>query len=79
MPSVIINPGGQGSDGRSEVRILAEHTGSGWVLEIRRELNTGDPTDAEFVIGQSMPFGLAIFNNAAIGHGMSLNKTMIIE
>jgi len=79
MPSVIINPGGQGSDGRSEVRILAEHTGSGWVLEIRRELNTGDPTDAEFVIGQSMPFGLAIFNNAAIGHGMSNFLTMTIE
>ena len=79
MPSVIINPGGQGNDGRSEVRILAEHTGSGWVLEIRRALNTGDPTDAEFVIGQSMPFGLAIFNNAAIGHGMTNFLTMTIE
>jgi len=79
MPSVIINPGGQGNDGRSEVRILAEHTGSGWVLEIRRELNTGDPTDTEFVAGTSIPFGLAIFNNAAIGHGMSNFLTMTIE
>ena len=79
MPSVIINAGGQGNDGRSEVRIKAKHTGSGWQLEIKRKLNTGDPMDAEFVIGQSMPFGLAIFNNAAIGHGMSNFLTMEIE
>ena len=79
MPSVIINPGGQGNDGRSEVRIKAKHVGSGWQLEIMRKLNTGDPTDAEFVIGQSMPFGLAIFNNAAIGHAQTNFLTMTIE
>ena len=79
IPSVIINPAGQGNDGRSEVRIKSRHTGSGWVLEIRRELNTGDPKDAEFVVGESMSFGLAIFNNAAIGHGMSNFLTMTIE
>ena len=79
MPSVIINPAGQGNDPRSEVRILASHTGSGWQLEIMRKLNTGDPKDAEFVIGQSLPFGLAIFNNAAIAHGQSNFLTMTIE
>ncbi len=79
MPSVIINPGGQGNDQRSEVQVRAQHIGSGWQLEIRRKLNTGDPTDAEFVIGQSLPFGLAIFNNAAIGHGQSNFLTMTIE
>ena len=79
MPSVIINPGLGEADGRGEVQIKSRHTGSGWLLEIRRKLNTGDPKDAEFVVGESMSFGLAIFNNAAIGHGMSLNKTMIIE
>jgi len=79
MPSVIINPGGQGNDPRSEVQIKSSHTGSGWLLEIRRKLNTGDPTDAVFVVGESMSFGLAIFNNAAIGHGMSNFLTMKIE
>ena len=44
-----------------------------------RKLNTGDPTDAEFVIGQTMPFGLAIFNNAAIGHGQTNRLSMKIE
>jgi hypothetical protein len=79
MPSVIINPGGQGNDHRSDVQIKSKHTGSGWQLEIRRKLETGDPTDASFAPGQSIPFGLAIFNNAAIGHGQSNFLTMTIE
>jgi len=79
MPSVIINPGGQGNDPRSEVQVKSIHTGSGWQLEIRRKLNTGDPTDAVFTPGQTIPFGLAIFNNAAIGHGQTNSLTMEIE
>ena len=79
MPSIIINPGGQGSDPRSEVQVQAKHIGSGWQLEIKRKLNTGDPTDAEFVFGQEMPFGLVIFNNAAIGHAQSNFLTLKIE
>lgn len=79
MPSVIINPAGQGNDGRSEVQVKAIHTGSGWQLEIRRLLYTGDPTDAEFKIGESIPFGLAIFNNAAIAHGQTNFLSMKIE
>jgi len=79
MPSVIINPGGQGSDARSEVQVRSIHTGSGWQLEIRRLLYTGDTTDAEFKIGESIPFGLAIFNNAAIGHGQTNFLSMKIE
>ncbi len=79
MPSVIINPGGQGNDGRSEVQVKSQHVGNGWQLEIRRKLITGDPTDVEFLIGESIPFGLAIFNNAAIAHGQSNFLTMKIE
>ena len=79
MPSIIINPAGQGNDGRSEVQVKANHIGSGWQLEIRRKLITGDPTDVEFLIGESIPFGLAIFNNAAIGHGQTNFLTMKIE
>ncbi|WP_142784155.1 ethylbenzene dehydrogenase-related protein [Changchengzhania lutea] len=79
IPSIIINPAGQGNDGRSEVQVKAIHTGSGWQLEIRRLLYTGDPTDAEFKIGETIPFGLAIFNNAAIGHGQTNFLSMKIE
>ena len=79
IPSIIINPAGQGNDGRSEVRVKAVHIGSGWQLEIKRKLNTGDPTDVEFAIGTEIPFGLAIFNNAAIAHGQTNFLTMKIE
>ena len=79
IPSVIINPAGQGNDGRSEVQVKATHIGSGWQLEIRRKLITGDPTDTEFLIGESIPFGLAIFNNAAIAHGQTNYLTMTLE
>jgi len=79
MPSVIINPGLGENDGRGEVQVRAIHTGSGWQLEIRRLLYTGDPTDAEFKIGESIAFGLAIFNNAAIGHGQTNFLSMKIE
>ena len=79
MPSIIINPGGQGNDRRSEVQVMAKHIGSGWQLEIRRKLVTGDPTDVEFKVGTEIPFGLAIFNNAAIGHGQTNFLTMRIE
>ena len=79
MPSVIINPGGGPNARRGEVEVKANHIGSGWQLEIRRKLITGDPTDVEFTIGSEIPFGLAIFNNAAIGHGQTNYLTMKIE
>ena len=79
MPSVIINPGGGPDDPRGEVQVQAIHTGSGWQLELRRKLVTGDPKDRAFAIGEEIPFGLAIFGNAAIGHGMTNFLSMKIE
>ena len=79
MPSVTINPGGAGNDFRSDTQVRAKHIGSGWQLEIKRKLNTGDPNDAVFVVGETMPFALAIFNNVAIAHGQSRFLTMRIE
>lgn len=79
FPSVVINPGGAGNDFRSETQVRAQHTGSGWQLEIKRKLDTGDPTDAKFIVGEEIPFGLAIFNNAAIGHAQTNFLTMKLE
>jgi len=79
MPSIIVNPGGGENDPRGEVKVKSKHVGSGWQLEIRRKLNTGDPKDTDFSPGQSIPFALAIFNNAAIGHAQSPFLTMTIE
>ncbi|MDP2068519.1 MAG: ethylbenzene dehydrogenase-related protein [Lutibacter sp.] len=77
FPTITVNAGG--ADGRSETQVRAKHTGSGWQIEIKRKLNTGDPTDAVFVVGEEIAFGLSIFNNSAIAHGMSNFKTMKIE
>ena len=79
FPSIKINEGGAGTDGRSETQVRAKHVGKGWQIEIKRKLNTGDPKDAVFVVGEEIAFGLSIFNNAAIAHGMSNFKTMKIE
>ncbi|MDP3312402.1 ethylbenzene dehydrogenase-related protein [Lutibacter sp.] len=78
FPSVTVNAGGAGADGRSDTQVRAKHTGSGWQIEIKRKLNSGDPFDAIFVPGEEMSFGMAIFNNSAIAHGMSNFKTMKI-
>ena len=77
VPSVIINPGED--DFRRDTQVRAKHIGSGWQIEIKRKLNSGDPLDAVFTIGESIPFGLVVFNNAAIGHAQSNYLTMKIE
>ncbi len=79
FPSITINPGGAGNDFRSDTQVRATHVGSGWQIEIKRKLNSGDPNDAIFEIGQEMKFGMSIFNNAAIGHGMTNLLTLKIE
>ncbi len=33
-----------------------------WTVVFHRKLNTGNADDAQFVVGQSYPFGLAVFN-----------------
>lgn len=77
FPSVTVNPGA--ADFRSDTQVRVKHIGSGWQIEIKRKLNSGDPKDAVFVVGEEIPFGMAIFNNSAIAHGMSNFKTMKIE
>ncbi len=79
FPSITINPGGAGNDFRSDTQVRAKHIGSGWQIEVKRRLDTGDPTDAKFVIGEEISFGFAIFNNAAIAHGITNFLTMQIE
>jgi Ethylbenzene dehydrogenase len=79
FPSVYINPAGAGSTNRTDTQVRAKHIGSGWQVEIKRKLNTGDPTDTAWEIGEEIPFALAIFNNAAIGHAQSPFLKLKIE
>ncbi len=57
----------------------AVYTGTGWVAEITRKLNTGNADDVVFNISEELPFGFAIFNNAAIAHGIKPGLTIKFE
>ncbi len=64
---------------KADVAISAVHTGSGWVAEFSRKLNTTNADDVVFDITKEFPFGLAIFNNAAIAHEIKTNLLMKFE
>jgi len=59
--------------GRADIDIMAKHTGTGWICEVTRKLNTGDADDVVFELNKEYPFGFAIFNNAAIAHAIKPN------
>jgi len=64
---------------RADIDIKAVHTGTGWVCEFKRKLNTGHDDDVVFDPTQELMFGLAIFNNAAIAHAIKANLKMKFE
>ena len=69
FPSIIFNGALEGS--RGDVMTFANHTGSGWVIEIKRALKTTDLiNDIQFDVTKEVMFGFAIFENAAVAHGI---------
>ena len=65
--------------GRGDIEVKAEYTGTGWVTEVKRKLNTNDVDDVVFSLDAEIPFGFAIFNNAAIAHAIKPNLNMKFE
>ncbi len=76
LPSVTTRPF---TLGRADINISAVHTGSGWICEFTRKLDTNDEDDVVFDITKEFPFGLAIFNNAAIAHAIKPNLNLKFE
>ena len=76
LPSVTTRPF---TEGRGDISITAVYTGTGWVCEFTRKLNTNDEDDVVFDAANDLPFGLAIFNNAAIAHGIKAGLLMKFE
>jgi len=64
---------------RGDIITAQTYTGNGWILEFKRKLSTGHDDDVTFVITEEYPFGLAIFDNAAIGHGIKAYLTLKFE
>jgi len=64
---------------KADISTVAVHTGTGWIAEFSRELDTGNTDDVKFDITKDFPFGLALFNNAAIAHEIKTNLIMKFE
>jgi hypothetical protein len=61
---------------RGDIATAAVHTGSGWVMEVKRKLQTGSATDVQFDATKSFVFGVGIFDNAALAHAIQPKLTL---
>ncbi|HCS20729.1 MAG TPA: hypothetical protein DIW47_09250 [Bacteroidetes bacterium] len=77
MPSIYYQ--GPFVGGRGDVSAYGRHTGTGWVLEISRKLNTGDDKDVQFDVKNDYVFGIGLFENAGIAHGIKANLKLKFE
>ena len=64
---------------KADIACSAVHTGSGWVVEFSRKLDTGHADDVKFELTKDYAFGLALFNNAAIAHEIKTNLLLKFE
>ncbi len=76
VPSVTIKAF---TGGRGDIDVKATYTGTGWICEVKRKLNTEDADDVVFDPATELDFGFAIFNNAAIAHGIKPGLKMKFE
>lgn len=66
---------------RGDITAKGVYTGSGWVLEMSRPLDTGDPLsqDIDFSDLSDQPFGIGVFDNAGIAHAIKAGLTLKFE
>jgi hypothetical protein len=78
IPGLTLNDAYTGSAG--DISCKAVHTGSGWVMEIKRALKTSDAVyDIDFTSLADQYFGFAIFENAQIAHSIKANLILKFE
>ncbi len=67
--------------GRADITGAAVYTGTGWVVEYKRALKTGDNLnqDVDFTGLQDHVFGIAIWNNSNNQHGIQPNLTLTFK
>ena len=75
IPS-IIRQAYQGS--RGDIQFKAVYTGSGWIMELKRALNTHDANlqDVDFSPLTDVNFGIAVFNKANSAHAIKPGLTL---
>lgn len=66
---------------RGDITCKGVYTGTGWRLEYKRALKTGDTdgNDVDFSSLEDQYFGFAIFENAQIAHGIKPNLVLKFE
>ena len=72
LPGVIISPV---KNGRADISLGANYTGTGWVYEFKRSIKTTDKLkqDIDFTGLADQPFGVAIWNRSNYQHGIKPN------
>jgi hypothetical protein len=67
--------------GRADITSAAVYTGSGWVVEFKRKLKTGDvlKQDIDFTSLADQQFGIAIWNASNYQHGIQPNLLLKFE
>jgi Ethylbenzene dehydrogenase len=78
MPSIFTAPF---TGNRGDVLCASEYTGSGWILEFSRKLDSGDTenVDVNFSSLEDQWFGIGVFNNAGIAHAIRANLKLEFE
>lgn len=65
---------------RGDISCKASYNGTGWILEFKRSLKTGDNVnDIDFSSLADQYFGFAVFENAQIAHSIKPNLKLIFE
>ncbi|MDP4261764.1 MAG: ethylbenzene dehydrogenase-related protein [Bacteroidota bacterium] len=64
--------------GRADIASAAVYNGSGWVVEYKRKIKTGDVLnqDIDFTGLQDQQFGIAIWNSSNYQHGINPNLVL---
>jgi len=64
--------------GRADISCAAVYTGTGWIVEYKRALKTGDALkqDIDFSSLQDQVFGVAIWNKSNYQHGIKPNLVL---
>jgi hypothetical protein len=67
--------------GRADITCAATYTGSGWIIEYKRALKTGDvlKQDIDFSSLQDQVFGVAFWNKSNNQHGIQPNLTLTFK
>ena len=57
---------------------MAQYSNGFWTIEIKRALATGNDVDVQFDdLAKDFPFGVAVFDNAAIAHATSAGPVFL--